>query len=189
MLYRDRELRRHQYFTHIGWPGGSFGSPTLLGSRNGGVIAAAWAGLRHLGRNGYEAIFASIMEITDRISAGITAIDGFSILGEPPMSVMAFGSRRHDVFAVADTLEERGWRIDRQREPDCLHLIVNPTHTADVAEAFLTDLRAAADSAPPPGEDRAVAAYGVVAELGDDVTDVAAAITAALDRVYDRRRS
>ncbi|MEQ8718161.1 MAG: aspartate aminotransferase family protein [Acidimicrobiales bacterium] len=187
VLYRDRDLRRHQYFTHIGWPGGSFGSPTLLGSRNGGVIAAAWAGLRHLGRDGYESIFASIMDVTDRLREGITALDGFSILGDPAMSVMAFGSRHHDVFAVADTLEESGWRIDRQRDPDCLHLIVNPTHTVDVADAFLADLRAAAAAAPPPGKNRGAAAYGVVAELGDDDTDVAAAITDALDRVYDGR--
>ena len=45
ILYRNEELRSHQYFAYGGWPGGLFGSPSLTGSRPGGMIAAAWAAL------------------------------------------------------------------------------------------------------------------------------------------------
>lgn len=45
ILYRNEELRSHQYFAYGSWPGGLFGSPSLTGSRPGGMIAAAWAAL------------------------------------------------------------------------------------------------------------------------------------------------
>lgn len=45
ILYRNEELRSHQYFAYGAWPGGLFGSPSLTGSRPGGMIAAAWAAL------------------------------------------------------------------------------------------------------------------------------------------------
>jgi hypothetical protein len=58
------------------------------------------------------------------------------------MSVLAFGSRTLDVFAVGDAMDERGWHLDRQRNPDALHLMLSPEHDR-VADAFLADLRAA----------------------------------------------
>ena len=53
VLYRNRELRRHQFFTYAGWPGGLYVSPSMTGTRPGGAIAAAWAVLHYLGEEGY----------------------------------------------------------------------------------------------------------------------------------------
>ena len=33
MLYRSAEIREFQYFTYLDWPGGVFGSPSLVGTR------------------------------------------------------------------------------------------------------------------------------------------------------------
>ena len=86
------------------------------------------------------------------------------VSGDPPMTVPA--CRRHPVatsIAVADDLERSGWRIDRQRHPDCLHLIVNPVH-AQVAARFLADLEAAYETAPAMSGPRSSAVvYGVSA--------------------------
>ena len=128
ILYADRQLRRSQFTVHTDWPGGALASPALLGTRPGGAIAAAWAALHHLGSEGYRRLFASLMDTTNRLQAGIREIGDLEIVGDPPMTVFAFGSPGRDIFAVADDLERSGWRIDRQRHPDCLHLIVNPVH-------------------------------------------------------------
>lgn len=45
ILYKNAELRSYQYFAYASWPGGLFGSPSLTGSRPGGIIAAAWAAM------------------------------------------------------------------------------------------------------------------------------------------------
>ncbi len=53
LLYRTPDLRRHQYFLAPDWPGGLYTSPGMSGSRSGGIIAAAWAAMVSLGREGY----------------------------------------------------------------------------------------------------------------------------------------
>ena len=52
VLYRDPELRHHQYFTIADWPGGLYCSPTFAGSRPGALSAACWAAMVSLGEDG-----------------------------------------------------------------------------------------------------------------------------------------
>jgi sphinganine-1-phosphate aldolase len=173
VLYADRRLRRSQFTAHTDWPGGALASPTLLGTRPGGAIAAAWAAIHHLGSDGYRRLFASVMETTNRLQAGIREISDLEIVGTPPMTVFAFGSPGRDIFAIADHLEQLGWRIDRQSNPDCLHLIVNPVH-ARVAAPFLADLETAYATAPAvTGTRSSAVVYGVTSHvpIGGDVQE------------------
>jgi sphinganine-1-phosphate aldolase len=39
---RSDEYRKYQYFSHAGFPGGLYSSPTMCGTRGGGPFAAAW---------------------------------------------------------------------------------------------------------------------------------------------------
>jgi len=89
ILYRDRNLRLHQFFVHTDWTGGIYASPAMAGSRPGGAIAAARAVLNFLGEDGYLAIVEKVMHETDRLKAGVAGIDGVYILGNPEMSVLA----------------------------------------------------------------------------------------------------
>lgn len=52
ILFRDKELRRFQFFISKDWPGGLFASPSVTGTRPAGSIAAAWATLNALGEEG-----------------------------------------------------------------------------------------------------------------------------------------
>ena len=45
LLYRDKDLRKNQYFTYPDWPGGLYLSPGLAGSRSGGIIASTYAAI------------------------------------------------------------------------------------------------------------------------------------------------
>jgi len=49
LVYRSSEYRKFQFFVIANWPAGLYASPTLLGTRNGGTLASAWASLRALG--------------------------------------------------------------------------------------------------------------------------------------------
>jgi len=169
ILYADRALRRRQYFTNADWPGGTLSSPTLLGTRSGGPIAAAWAALHHLGRDGYAALFSRVMAARERLIAGLEAL-GFELLGEPPIGVFAMAAPGLDVHTVADRLGELGWRVDRQQEPDALHFIVQPDH-AQVIDAFVADVASILDrlsdgGASPSRRGRLV--YGQTAVVDDD---------------------
>ena len=139
VLYRTPELRRHQMFVYIDWPGGIYPSPTMTGSRAGGPVAAAWALMNYLGEEGYLHITDVVMKTTRHIQEGVNAIPGLKVLSDPEMSVFAIASDKIDVYEVADELELRGWHLDRQHFPRCLHLTVNYMHAA-VADEFLADL-------------------------------------------------
>jgi hypothetical protein len=70
------------------------------------------------------------------------------MIGDPIASVLAFGSLRDDldIMAVGDQMDDKGWHVDRQHEPDALHLMVSPAHER-VADEFLSDLREAVANA------------------------------------------
>ena len=53
LAFRDKALRNGQYFFLTGWSGGKYCSPGIEGSRSGGLLAATWAALVTLGREGY----------------------------------------------------------------------------------------------------------------------------------------
>jgi glutamate/tyrosine decarboxylase-like PLP-dependent enzyme len=150
VLYRTPELRRHQMFVYIDWPGGIYPSPTMTGSRAGGPVAAAWALMNYLGEEGYLHITDTVMKTAKYLQEGIKAIPGLTVLSDPEMSVFAIASAKIDVNEVADELELRGWHLDRQHFPACLHMTVNFMHAA-VADEFLADLEAAAGVVRKPG--------------------------------------
>lgn len=142
ILYKNRALRRHQFFVHTDWSGGIYASPSMTGTRPGGAIAAAWAVMNHLGEEGYLAIADTVMKTVTKLREGICAIEGISILGDPAMSILAIGSGRLNVYEVGDELTLRGWHMDRQQYPPSLHLTVTHAH-AQVADQFLRDLERA----------------------------------------------
>lgn len=145
ILYRDKELRRGQYFAVTEWPGGIYASPSMLGTRPGGAIAAAWAVMQHLGEEGYLRLVKEVMEAAEHIKQGVRATEGLHLVGDPPASLLAIAADRFDIYQVADEMSARGWHLDRQHKPPCLHLTVNYAHVGQ-AEAFLTDLAASVEA-------------------------------------------
>jgi len=168
VLYESQALRRHQFFTYADWSGGLYGSPSMTGTRPGGAIAAAYAIMNHLGEEGYLRLAKETMAATDTLSRGIRAIPELSILGEPDASVIAFTSDALDVYMLGDAMEAKGWKLDRQQRPPCLHMMVTPAH-GPVAAAFLADLGQCVaflrDSKPVP--EGAAAMYGMLGNAPD----------------------
>jgi glutamate/tyrosine decarboxylase-like PLP-dependent enzyme len=168
VMYRDRDLRKHQFFAQTDWPGGLYGSPTMTGSRPGGAIAASWAVMNYLGEDGYTRLAKDIMEATEAIIEGINAIPELYVLGEPDMSVLAFTSDVVDIYAVTEALEQEGWHPDRQQLPPALHLMVTPAHKP-IVEPFLAALRLAVASCAgmEPAAGSRAAFYGMLGTVED----------------------
>src|SRR5579872_5040384 len=187
LLYRTPELRRYQYFTQPDWPGGIYFSPGLSGSRSGGVVAAAWAAMVHLGEAGYLETADAIFKTARKIREGVDAIPELEVIGDPTFLV-AFRSREPlDIFHVNDRLIELGWRLNALQLPPALHFCVTrPNTAAGVADAFVAALREAVEYAKHParGEPKSGALYGLGGTPeGNEVLDVL--YTAALDAMYE----
>jgi glutamate/tyrosine decarboxylase-like PLP-dependent enzyme len=141
ILYRNLDYFKYQVFVYENWPGGIFASPALLGTRPGGAYAAAWAALQANGEDGYMELARRTMDATGRLLAGIKAIPGLEIIGDPKTSLFAYHSSDPavNIFAVGDQMEAKGWLIDRLQRPDALHARVTASHDA-VVDAYLSDL-------------------------------------------------
>jgi glutamate/tyrosine decarboxylase-like PLP-dependent enzyme len=135
-------LHQYQLFVYDQWPGGFYGSFAMAGARPAAPIAAAWAVMNFLGREGYRRLARVVRDTTEKIREGIDAIPELTVWADPVMSVLSFGSQKIDIAAVGDVMDERGWHLDRQNDPAALHMMVSPAH-AEVADAFLGDLREA----------------------------------------------
>jgi glutamate/tyrosine decarboxylase-like PLP-dependent enzyme len=162
VLYRNRALRRRQYFSITTWPGGLYASPTMAGSRSAGLTAATWAAMVALGEEGYLAAARRIMTAADTIKAGIARIPELSIVGRPTFCI-AITSEAVDIFHVNDFLARRGWRLNGLQRPPGVHMCVTlPQTRPGVAERFVDDLGAAVAYAksPPPTPPMSSAVYG-----------------------------
>lgn len=142
VLYKDAELRRLQFFVYTEWPGGIYPSPTMVGTRPGGSIAAAWAVMNYLGEEGYLRIAREVMETTRKVMKAVEGIEGIHVLGQPEMSIFAIGSDTLDIYAVGDEMSVAGWHMDRQQFPPSLHVTMNYGHVQS-HEKFIADLDAA----------------------------------------------
>jgi glutamate/tyrosine decarboxylase-like PLP-dependent enzyme len=169
VVYRDMSYLRHQFFITTEFPGGIYASPSALGTRPGGTIAAAWAALRSLGEEGYLEHTRRALEATDALVAGVRSIPGLAVLGEPAGTIFAYHSTEDavDLYAVADRMADKGWHIDRQHRPPTIHLTVTTQHP-EHAEAYVTDLREAVAYVRAHPELRAsgqAAMYGMMAKV------------------------
>ncbi|SEU14232.1 pyridoxal phosphate-dependent decarboxylase family protein [Stigmatella erecta] len=186
VLYRDRALRRHQFYAYGGWPGGLYASPSMTGTRPGGAIAAAWAAMQSLGEEGYLENARRVLAAADRLTQGIHAIPGLRVLGKPQIGVFAFGSDSLNVYELGDAMDARGWKLDRQQNPPALHCMLTPSHER-IVEPLLADLRDCASrlAAGEPAPEGSAAMYGMVGAIPDS-KQVDGFLMEFLDGVFDR---
>jgi glutamate/tyrosine decarboxylase-like PLP-dependent enzyme len=166
VLHKPKGNLRYLVFQFSDWPGGIYGTQAFQGTKPAAPIGAAWAVMHFLGEEGYLHLAKETYDTTRRLIDGVGRIDGLRIWGEPDMTVVALGSDAHDIFAIGDVLNARGWHFDRQDSPPALHLMTSPRHS-HVVDEFLSDLRYAVEH--HAGKSEKAATYG------DDVSAEAAA--------------
>tara|TARA_B110000977_G_C11038635_1_gene478033 strand:- start:224 stop:1699 length:1476 start_codon:yes stop_codon:yes gene_type:complete len=169
ILYRDMTYLRHQFLVVTGWSGGIYASPALLGTRAGSAIAAAWASMQSIGKKGFLEMCDATIKITQQMMAGVNAIDGLEVLGEPDMSVFSYHSTnpKVNIFAVGDQMEQRGWNINRQQKPNALHAMVTINHAQAITQ-YLQDLQNSYDHVvanPDLAYEGSAAMYGMVSAV------------------------
>ncbi len=143
VLYRNKKLREHQYFMNVDWLGGKYMSPGLAGSRSGGLIAATWASMVSLGREGYLRYAKAIFETAYAMQDAVRTHPELIIMGTPTWC-FSFRSDAFDIYHVNDFMSQRGWRFNGQQYPNAVHMCVTrPQTQPGVVERFSADLHEA----------------------------------------------
>lgn len=142
ILYSEKKYRHYQYTVTTEWPGGVYGSPTVNGSRAGGIIAATWATLMNFGLDGYVEATKRIIDTARYIESQLREIDNIFIFGTPATSVVAIGSNDFDIFRLSAELNTLGWNLNALQFPSGIHICVTYVHTQNnIADKFVNDVR------------------------------------------------
>lgn len=188
LLFRDKELRNGQYFFQSSWSGGKYCSPGIDGSRSSGLLAASWASMVHLGREGYLEYARRIFETSYAMQAAVRGHAELRLLGEPTF-LFSFTSDAFDIYHVNDALRLRGWRMNGQQYPNAIHMCVTrPQTQPGVVEAWERDLaEAVAYAREHAGEPaRSSSIYGGIA--GGPTPEAAEFINAVMADMLDHHQ-
>ena len=177
LVFRDKALRNAQYFHVAGWSGGKYMSPGIEGSRSGGLLAATWASMVHLGRAGYRRYAGDIFGTAAAMMDVVRSHPELRIMGSPTFC-FSFTSDAFDIYHVADFMRPRGWRFNGQQYPNAIHMAVTrPQTQPGVVDAFAADLAEAVTYA------RERSAAGETAESGAIYGGVAGGLTSEIEDV------
>lgn len=111
---------------------------TLMGTRPGAAVAAAWAVHRHLGRLGFASIVETCLDNAAYLAAQLQA-NGIALVAEPELAVVTF--RADDPAGLAAALRRKGFGVNVVPRLGALRIVVNPHVTRAVLDKFLKALR------------------------------------------------
>jgi len=136
VFYRCAEDARHQAFEYDDWPSGRYATDTVVGTRPGAAVAAAWAMLHAMGRQGYLDSTRRVLDLAARYRQRYAASPGLRIVGQPHLSLMAVTADDVDLHRVGECLKQRGWLPGMIREPQGLHHMLSLLHETAVEPYF-----------------------------------------------------
>jgi glutamate/tyrosine decarboxylase-like PLP-dependent enzyme len=185
---RNRTLRDYASFTQAHWSGGKYLSPGIAGSRSGGLLAATWAAMVSMGREGYLKYAKLIFETADAMKDAVRSHSELRIFGEPTFC-FGFHSPEFDIYHVNDFMRGKGWRFNGLQHPNGIHMCVTrPQTQPGVAEAFKTDLAEAVAYAKGPHDapPKTGAIYG---SMPKDIPQIEEAVRAAMLEMIDAQQT
>ena len=145
LMFRSKELRHAMYSFATQWSGGIYATPTILGSRPGGVVAATWAAMMRHGEAGYVETTREIVGATRRIGEAIRSMDGVRLVGRPDVCVVGFTGASPDVncYSLIDALKQVGqWELATLQKPAAVHLALTLPSSRN-ADVFIHEMKEA----------------------------------------------
>jgi tyrosine decarboxylase/aspartate 1-decarboxylase len=139
ILFRNRKLRETAAWNISYLAGGETEQATIVGTRSGASVIAAWAMMKHLGRQGYRRIVKRCMDLTLRLAEEIPRVEGMDIVTEPTMNIVGLKSNRFQIREVAAGLRRRKWAVSLF--PNHIRIVLMPHVREEHVDKFLKDLR------------------------------------------------
>jgi len=176
VCFRDNELRRRTYVPSVVGCEGLYVTPTLQGSRAGGVIAQAWATMLYCGDDGYRKVARNYRLIEDKVTEAVGNIEGLRLLVTPDAACVPIVSTDEaalPIYAVASVLERKGWNPFTGQNPAVMTVCIGEQHLRVIDELIrdLKDAVAAVRAEPTMKLEGSTAVYGAAAAIPDALLD------------------
>lgn len=111
---------------------------TLMGTRPGAAVAAAWAVHRHLGRAGFASVAESCLDDAAYLAANLQEM-GVELVSSPELSVVTF--KADDPEGLQARLEAKGFRVNVVPRLSAIRVVCMPHVTRDVLRRFLQAMK------------------------------------------------
>lgn len=137
ILFQDKSLQDKihlsSYFV------GTHHHTTMLGTRSGAPVLAAFAVIEHLGIEGFLEITKRNFELTNLLKQELEKI-GFELYIEPELNIVCIKAR--NTIQIMEKLESKGIIISvSKRVPDVIRIVVNNHMNEDMIYRLINELR------------------------------------------------
>lgn len=140
IYWRDASLQDYHYVAIEDPHLGLYKLAGFSGSRSAGPIFAAWSVFNYLGEEGYLRLTRRVLELKQRLTAGVSAIEGLKVWQVDVMP-MHFHSEKAPTAAVYQGLLDKGWLMLGLVHPEAITICVDPALSDEDMALFLADLR------------------------------------------------
>jgi glutamate decarboxylase len=150
VIWREVDDLPRDLIFEVDYLGGSHDNFGLNFSRGASQIVAQYYNLIRLGRQGYEDIMRALAATAQWLAAGLTAIDGVTVVAAgtdlPVVCLSLADDLPFDVFTLSERLRLHGWIVPAYRmAPDAqatavLRIVVREGLSRDMAASLLDDI-------------------------------------------------
>lgn len=140
LLYKNKDIRKNQYFIYPRWMGGTYPSPSIAGSRSPALMVCAYAIMLKKGKNFYanqaRQIHDSIQKIKDFSKKNFKNI---KVIGDPQICVIAFSGEKSNI--IYDLMSKKGWHLNLINNPIGFSIAITTANLSMVNSRFCNDLK------------------------------------------------
>ena len=138
ILYKDESYLKYQYFVTADWDGGLYVSPTILGSRSGGLVAQAWTGFLSRGYKEYQDSSNKIIQVAKYAHEKLQGVRECYV-HTLDLHIVCFDVGK-DTYKLYDYLVTKGFHLNALQNPAAIHLCVTKTHDECIMDALVQEI-------------------------------------------------
>jgi sphinganine-1-phosphate aldolase len=138
ILYKNESYLKYQYFVTADWDGGLYVSPTILGSRSGGLVAQAWAGFLSRGYKEYEDSSNKIIAMAKYAHDKLKMVRSCNVY-PLDLHIVCFDVQK-DTYKLYDYLSSKGYSLNALQNSPAIHLCVTKNHDEKIIDAMIEEV-------------------------------------------------
>lgn len=140
ILYKDKETLDAVQIPVSYLSGGKTVQNSILGTRSGASIAAAWMVYNYLGERGFKKGVDKLLKLTTWLTKEVRSIDGISTVVDPEINIVGICSvGKVDIKIILQELRDKGWALSEWS--NYIRITVMPHVKKSYLKKFLKDIR------------------------------------------------
>lgn len=140
ILYKDKKTFDAVQIPVTYLSGGKTVHNSILGTRSGASIAAAWMVYNYLGEKGFKRGVDKLLKLTEWLTREVRSIEGINTIVDPEINIVGICSQGNvDIKQLLQDLRDKGWALSEWN--DYIRITVMPHVKKSYLKRFLKDTK------------------------------------------------